>query len=276
MELGRFLRLAVKLAGGLGKLHRRGLIHKDIKPVHILVDPVTNKVWFTGFGISSRLARERQAAEPLEMIAGTLAYMAPEQTGRMNRSIDSRSDLYSLGVTFYQMLTGALPFTASDPMDWVHCHVARQPAPPAERRTEVPGVISAVVMKLLAKTAEERYQTAAGLETDLRRALAEWESRGRIDAFPLGTRDLSDQLLIPECLYGREREIASLHTPPSTAWRLRAGRNWFWSWVRLESASPRWCMSCTARWCRHTACSRPASSTNIGVTFPTPAWRRPC
>src|SRR5271165_6940763 len=211
MELGHFLRLAVNLAAGLGKLHRRGLIHKDIKPVHILVDPITTKVWFTGFGISSLLARERQAAEPLEVIAGTLAYMAPEQTGRMNRSIDSRSDLYSLGVTFYQMLTGALPFTASDPMDWVHCHVARQPAPPAERRTEVPGVISAVVMKLLAKTAEERYQTAAGLEADLRRALAEWESRARIDAFPLGTRDLPDQLLIPECLYGREREIASLH-----------------------------------------------------------------
>jgi PAS domain S-box-containing protein len=211
MELGRFLRLAVNLAAGLGKLHRRGLIHKDINPTHILVDLETNKVWFTGFGISSRLARERQAAESPEVIAGTLAYMAPEQTGRMNRSIDSRSDLYSLGVTFYQMLTGTLPFTASDPMEWVHCHVARQPLPPAERRTEVPGVISAVVVKLLAKTAEERYQTAAGLEADLRRALAEWESRGRIDVFPLGARDLPDQLLIPECLYGREREIASLH-----------------------------------------------------------------
>ena len=135
MELGRFLRLAVNLAAGLDKLHRRGLIHKDIKPTHILVDLETNKVWFTGFGISSRLARERQAAESPEVIAGTLAYMAPEQTGRMNRSIDSRSDLYSLGVTFYQMLTGALPFAASDPMEWVHCHVARQPAPPAERRT---------------------------------------------------------------------------------------------------------------------------------------------
>jgi predicted ATPase/signal transduction histidine kinase len=211
MELGRFLRLAINLAAGLEKLHRRGLIHKDINPAHILVDVATNQVWFTGFGISSRLARERQAAEPPEVIAGTLAYMAPEQTGRMNRSIDSRSDLYSLGVIFYQMLSGALPFTASDPMDWVHCHVARQPAPLAERRTEVPGVISTVVMKLLAKTAEERYQTAAGLEADLRRALVEWESRGRIDAFPLGARDVPDQLLIAECLYGREREIASLH-----------------------------------------------------------------
>jgi PAS domain S-box-containing protein len=211
MELRRFLRLAINLAAGLDKLHRRGLMHKDIKPAHILVDLETDKVWFTGFGISSRLARERQPAEPPEVIAGTLAYMAPEQTGRMNRSIDSRSDLYSLGVTFYQMLTGVLPFTAADPMEWVHCHVARQPAPPAERRTEVPGVISAVVMKLLAKAAEERYQTAAGLEADLRRALAEWESRGRIDAFPLGERDTPDQLLIPEFLYGREREIASLH-----------------------------------------------------------------
>ena len=127
MELGRFLHLAINLGAGFGKLHRRWLIHKDIKPANILVDFATNKVWFTGFGIASRLPRERQAAEPPEVIAGTLAYMAPEQTGRMNRSIDSRSDLYSLGITFYEMLTGALPFKASDPMEWVHCHVARQP-----------------------------------------------------------------------------------------------------------------------------------------------------
>jgi serine/threonine protein kinase len=124
MELGRFLRLAINLAAGLGKLHRRWLIHKDIKPANILVDFATHKVWFTGFGIASRLPRERQAAEPPEVIAGTLAYMAPEQTGRMNRSIDSRSDLYSLGITFYEMLTGVLPFNASDPIEWVHCHVA--------------------------------------------------------------------------------------------------------------------------------------------------------
>jgi len=158
-ELNRFLRFAVGLATALGKLHQRGLIHKDIKPANILVNSASGAVWPTGFGIASRLPRERQAAEPPEMIAGTLAYMAPEQTGRMNRSMDSRSDLYSLGVTFYQMLTGCLPFAASDSMEWVHCHVARQPVTPDQYAKEVPAPLSAIVMKLLAKTAEERYQT---------------------------------------------------------------------------------------------------------------------
>ena len=206
MELGRFLRLAVNLAAALGKLHQRGLIHKDIKPANILVDPATDRVWFTGFGIASRLPRERQAAEPPEVIAGTLPYMSPEQTGRMNRSVDSRSDLYSLGVTLYQMLTGVLPFIAADPMEWVHCHIARQPALPEERAKEVPGPISEIIMKLLAKNAEERYQTAAGLETDLRRCLAEWESCERIEPFPLGAYDIPGRLLIPEQLYGRDKE----------------------------------------------------------------------
>src|ERR1700726_383076 len=189
MELSRFLRFAVGLAAALGDLHQQGLIHKDIKPANILVDSASGAVWLTGFGIASRLPRERQSAEPPEMIAGTLAYMAPEQTGRMNRSIDSRSDLYSLGVTFYEMLTGALPFKASDPMEWVHCHIARQPVRPAEKVGGVPGPLSAIVMKLLAKTAEERYQTAAGVEADLRRCLATWESFRRIDPFPLATQD---------------------------------------------------------------------------------------
>jgi PAS domain S-box-containing protein len=210
MELSRFLRFAVGLAPALGKLHERRLIHKDIKPANILVDEASGGVWLTGFGIASRLPRERQSPEPPEVIAGTLAYMAPEQTGRMNRSIDSRSDLYSLGVTLYEMLTGALPFKASDPMEWVHCHIARQPVPPHEYAKEIPAPLSAIVMKLLAKTAEERYQTAAGIEAALRRCLAAWESFGRIDPFPLGTEDTSDRLMIPERLYGREREINTL------------------------------------------------------------------
>src|SRR5579862_5531147 len=136
--------------------------------------------------------------------------MAPEQTGRMNRSVDSRSDLYSLGVTFYEMLTGKLPFTASDPMEWVHCHIARQAHAPSQRAEWIPEAVSSIVMKLLAKTAEERYQTAAGVEADLRHCLGEWQSHERIGPFPLGEHDASDRLLIPEKLYGREREIGTL------------------------------------------------------------------
>src|SRR3984893_6825661 len=176
LDVSHFLRIAIPLAGTLRRMHERGLIHRDIKPANILVDAASGGVWLTGFGIASRLPRERQAPAPPDVIAGTLAYMAPEQTGRMNRSVDSRSDLYALGVTFYEMFTGALPFTPADPMEWVHCHIARQPTPPCERAAGVPGPLSAIVMKLLLKTAEERYQTAAGVEADLR-CLAEWESQ---------------------------------------------------------------------------------------------------
>jgi PAS domain S-box-containing protein len=210
MEIATFLRLATGLSAAVGHLHERDLVHKDIKPANVFVDAATGQVWLTGFGIASRLPRERQSPEPPEFIAGTLAYMAPEQTGRMNRSIDSRSDLYSFGVTLYEMLTGSLPFTASDPMEWVHCHIAMQPVPPDERLTDVPAPVSAIILKLLAKTAEDRYQTAAGVESDLRRCLAGWQTRRRIDAFPLGEQDTPDQLLIPEKLYGRAREIDTL------------------------------------------------------------------
>src|SRR5882757_8351035 len=210
MEVRSFLHLAIAITAALTQVHRRGLVHKDIKPANILVNRATGEVKLTGFGIASRLPRERQAPAPPESIAGTLAYMAPEQTGRMNRSIDARSDLYALGVTLYQMLTGSLPFTAVDPMEWVHCHIARKPVPPRERLETVPAVLSALILKLLAKTAEERYQTAAGLERDLRRCLAAWEAQHRIDAFPLGQQDTPGRLLIPEKLYGREREIETL------------------------------------------------------------------
>jgi len=212
MEMRQFLPLAIGLATTLSELHKRELIHKDVKPANVLVDSATAQVWLTGFGIASRLPRERQSPEPPEFIAGTLAYMAPEQTGRTNRPIDSRSDLYSLGVTLYEMLTGTVPFAGSDPMEWTHCHIARRPVPPGERVKNVPSSVSVIVMKLLAKTPEERYQTAAGAESDLRRCLAEWEIRGRIDEFLVGEHHIPDRLLIPEKLYGRTSEIDTLLT----------------------------------------------------------------
>jgi PAS domain S-box-containing protein len=210
MEVQSFLRVAISLSLAVGRLHDRGLVHKDIKPANIITDLATGRAWLTGFGIATRVPRERPALEPPETIAGTLAYMAPEQTGRMNRSIDSRSDLYALGVTLYQMLTGTLPFTAADPMEWVHCHVARRAIPPSERVKEVPGAISAIIMKLVAKTAEDRYQTATGLQRDLERCLAAWQAQRRIEYFRLGQHDQPDRLLIPEKLYGRDREIKNL------------------------------------------------------------------
>jgi PAS domain S-box-containing protein len=210
LELTHFLSLAVNLAKAIGQLHRHGLIHKDIKPANVLVDGNGN-VRLTGFGIASRLPHERQQPGPPEIIAGTFPYMAPEQTGRMNRSIDARSDLYSLGVTLYEMLTGSLPFVATDAMEWIHCHIARRPTPPSDRIRDIPKPVEGIVLKLLAKTAEDRYQTAAGVEADLRSCVVAWEALRRIDPFPLGTRDESDRMRIPEKLYGREAQIESLN-----------------------------------------------------------------
>src|SRR5580704_11614652 len=208
LDVTRVLRIAIGLTTALAQVHRHGLIHKDIKPENVLVDD-SDSVWLTGFGVASRLPRESQPPAPPEIISGTLAYMAPEQTGRMNRSVDARSDFYSLGVTLYLMLTGTLPFDAADPLEWVHCHIARRPTPPRDRAA-VPEPLSAIVMKLLAKNAEDRYQTALGVEADLQKCFGEWESRGCIEPFQLGTHDVPSQLLIPEKLYGREREVDAL------------------------------------------------------------------
>ena len=210
LDLAFSLLVAIGLATAIDRLHQHGIIHKDVKPANVLVNSVTGQCWLMGFGIASRLPRERQAPEPPEFIGGTLAYMAPEQTGRMNRSIDSRSDLYALGVTLYEMLTGSLPFTAFDPMEWVHCHIARVPVAPSRRRGEIPEQLSAIILKLLAKAPDDRYQTAAGVEADLQRCLSTLEEHGRIDSFPVGTRDVPKRVMIPEKLYGRQREVEML------------------------------------------------------------------
>ncbi|KER68438.1 hypothetical protein HR51_28630 [Burkholderia cepacia] len=210
LSLPDFLRIAIGIAVALAKLHASGLIHKDIKPAHILVDPDNCEVKLTGLGFAALLPRQRPLAEPPGFIAGTLAFLAPEQTGRMNRPVDARSDLYSLGVTLYLLSTGTLPFVAADATEWIHRHIARNPVPPSERVRHVPEPVSRIVMKLLAKTPEDRYQTAWGVERDLRRCLNQWETQGRIDDFLPGQRDMPDRLVIPDTLYGRSREIDTL------------------------------------------------------------------
>lgn len=204
------LRVAVGMAAALGQLHARGLIHKDIQPGHFFVDVAAARAWLTGFGLASALPREQASAASSDIIAGTLRYMAPEQTGRMNRSVDARSDLYALGATCYEMLTGVVPFHATDPAALMHAHLAQQPVAPGVRVPSLPHTLSRIVMKLLAKAAEDRYQTAAGLELDLRRCLSDWERQGSLDDFVLGTTDVPRRLLVPERLYGREREVAAL------------------------------------------------------------------
>ncbi|MDC0676284.1 sensor histidine kinase [Sorangium atrum] len=210
MKVDRFLELAVRIVAGVAELHQRDVIHKDLKPQNILVNAATGQVKLTDFGLASRLSREQSPAGPPRLIEGSLPYLAPEQTGRMNRAIDSRTDLYALGVTFYEMLTGRLPFEARDPLEWVHCHVARVPPPPSVLVPELPGVLSALVLKLLAKMAEDRYQTARGLKHDLDRCLSAWRATGRIEPFPLVEHDVSDRFEIPQKLYGREEDVAAL------------------------------------------------------------------
>lgn len=210
LDVETFLHIAVQLAEVLGHLHRANIVHRDVKPSNILIDPTTRQVKIGDFGIAVRLLRDDQALRASTVLEGTLAYISPEQTGRMNRAVDYRTDLYSLGVTFYEMLTGQLPFPTDDVMELVHAHIARQPPSPTERTPDVPAPLAALVLKLMAKTAEERYQSAYGLKADLERCRAQWQEHRAIAAFPLGRHDVSDRFRIPQKLYGRDAEIATL------------------------------------------------------------------
>jgi predicted ATPase/signal transduction histidine kinase len=210
MEVGHFLDLAIRIATSLAEVHRRGVIHKDIKPENILVNETNHEVKITDFGIAALLPREQPLAVRPSLVEGTLAYMSPEQTGRMNRPVDPRSDLYSLGVVFYRMLTGRPPFEGTDALEWIHCHIARSPVPPSDVAPGLPTALSDLVLKLLAKDPEQRYQNAVGLKHDLERCLHEWHARGRIDPFVLGEQDAFDRFRIPQRLYGRESVVAML------------------------------------------------------------------
>jgi anti-anti-sigma factor len=210
LEIQTTLRIAVALSDTLASLHGLRVIHKDIKPRNILIDQETLAPRLIDFGIAARLSQETQKATNPDSLEGTLAYMSPEQTGIMNRAVDLRTDLYSLGATIYEMLTGAPPFSATDPTELINSHIARVPTPPHERAEEVPRGLSDIVMKLLAKMPEERYQSARGLNADLRACLEQREATGRIDPFPLGREDMALELCIPQKLYGREQETGAL------------------------------------------------------------------
>ena len=217
-SLAEFFPIAIQLTEILEGLSQNRIIHKDIKPANILIHPETKQVKLIDFSISSLLPKEQQEIQNPNILEGTLAYISPEQTGRMNRGIDYRSDFYSLGVTFYQLLTGKLPFESDDAMELVHCHLARTALPLGERvkgkgegkDRNSPSVLSDIVMKLMAKNAEERYQSALGLKHDLEKCWQQWQETGKIETFELGERDICDRFLIPEKLYGREQEVQTL------------------------------------------------------------------
>jgi len=214
--LEEFLDIAIALSEILDGLYRHRTIHKDIKPANILINPQTKQVKLIDFSIASLLPKETQEIQNPNVLEGTLVYLSPEQTGRMNRSIDYRSDYYSLGITFYELLTGQLPFESNDAMELVHCHIAKQPpilekgAGSKEQRGEVPPVLCNIVMKLMAKNAEERYQSALGLKYDLEVCRRQLQETGQIERFELGKRDICDRFIIPEKLYGRQPEVETL------------------------------------------------------------------
>ncbi|MBD2128120.1 trifunctional serine/threonine-protein kinase/ATP-binding protein/sensor histidine kinase [Microcoleus sp. ZQ-A2] len=210
LPLQEFLNIAIQIAEILAAIHSRNIIHKDINPANIVYNPETGQVKIIDFGIATQLTRENPTLKNPNVLEGTLAYMSPEQTGRMNRSLDYRTDFYSLGVTFYKLLTGKLPFETNDALELVHCHIAKVPISPHEVNTEIPLPVSNIVMKLMAKTAEERYQSAFGIKADLELCLTQLKSDGKIVEFPLAQSDISDKFQIPQKLYGREAEVETL------------------------------------------------------------------
>ena len=210
--LEKFLTIAIKITESLAAIHKNNIIHKDINPSNIVYNPQTEKLKIIDFGISSRLSQEFLTVLPPEQLEGTLSYIAPEQTGRMNRGIDYRSDFYSLGVTFYELLTNKLPFETSDPMELVHCHLAQKSLPVHELIPNIPLAISNIIDKLLAKTPEDRYQSALGIKADLETCLIQFKSQGQISPFSLGSQDITEKFHIPQKLYGREQEVNQLLT----------------------------------------------------------------
>ncbi|MBD1866054.1 AAA family ATPase [Cyanobacteria bacterium FACHB-471] len=210
LTLTEALTLGIQITEILGQVHQQQVIHKDINPSNIVWNPTTGQLKLIDFGIASRITRETPTLRNPDILEGTLAYMSPEQTGRMNRSIDYRTDFYSLGMTLYELLTQQLPFTANDALELVHCHLAKNPVSPSDRLSTIPQPVSAIVMKLLAKTAEDRYQSCRGIQSDLETCLTQLQTTQEVAAFPLARYDSSETFQIPQKLYGRNQEVEAL------------------------------------------------------------------
>jgi predicted ATPase/transcriptional regulator with GAF, ATPase, and Fis domain len=210
LRLESFFKLAIPLCKILAELHRQALICRGLNPHSILVEPATGEVCLTDLSLASRDSEEPPVSLPLHSMRSLLPYMSPEQTGRMNRATDYRTDFYSLGVVFYEMLTGTLSFQSEDTLELIHGHIAKTPRPPAELDRKIPEPLSHIVMKLLAKTAEERYQSALGIRQDLEYCERELAAHASVTPFSLGQRDVSDRFVIPQKLYGREPEVDAL------------------------------------------------------------------
>ncbi|MFY0577408.1 ATP-binding protein [Cystobacter fuscus] len=210
LKLDESLGTAIRLADILGRVHRRKVIHKDLNPSNIVWNPDTDELKLIDFGIAAELSREAPSVLSPHVLEGTLPYISPEATGRMNRPVDYRTDFYSLGVTLYELFTGQLPFAASDPMELVHCHMARRPVEPHVLALRLPVMLSHIIMRLLAKCAEDRYQSAFALTADLRHCQEALRGQGYIPAFEIGREDFSERLQLPQKLYGRTRQVDEL------------------------------------------------------------------
>lgn len=211
LDITTGLRIAINIAKCLQAIHSAHVIHKDIQPQNIIIQPDKKAIKIIDFGLSTRLERERISVKPPELMEGTLAYISPEQTGRMSREITYRSDFYSLGVVLYEIFTGQLPFNSSNPLELIHFHIAKDPIPPHEINQKIPLMLSKLILKLLEKDGENRYKSASGLFFDLENCLQQLQQKGIIETFSLCTKDQYEYLYIPEKLYGRREQIQTLY-----------------------------------------------------------------
>ena len=210
LNLSTFLHVAIKISDILGRIHARNVMHKNINPYNIIINKDSGDIRIIDFAISAKLSQERTSVRSPNVLEGSLLYMSPEQTGRMNRSIDYRTDMYSLGITFYEILTGGLPYQTNDAMELLHCHIAKKITPPNEINPEIPKVLSDIVLKLTAKIAEDRYQSAIGLKHDLEQCLDDLKEKSVIGDFSIGQKDVYSRFKVPEQVYGREKELEAL------------------------------------------------------------------